>query len=498
MWLRVLSPVLCREPSSRRSGGRYRPPRWLLACAVLFTACASVPGHTSPLPESVTKILGRAGVPHDSLGVYIRDVTQTQPLLSFNADAPLNPASVMKLITTAAGLHVLGPGYTWETHAYAGGGLSGDRLDGDLVLKGFGDPYLVTETFWTFLRHLRSRGLREIGGDLVIDNSYFSTVPRDRGAFDGRPYRAYNVLPSALLVNFQTYEFQMRPDGSAKKIQVTTNPPSATLAIHNRLRMTNGRCRGKKFRIQMHVLEGLPEDTVRFSGDYPRSCGSYALLRTVSNHDSFIHGVFSALWRELGGEFSGGVRAGAAPAGARRLFVHRSQPLSDLIRPMNKFSNNVMTRNLFLTLGAERHGAPGTESKSRVVVREWLQSIGVDPEDLIIENGSGLSRNSRVTARLLGEMLVAVYQSPYMPEFVASLPLAAIDGTMRKRFRNGPMEGRMHIKTGLLDHVRSMGGYMLNRNGRTFVIVVMQNHRNIHHQTGTQVQDALLEWLFDR
>jgi len=465
---------------------------------LLLAAVISPPVGAGPLPEPVVKILNAAGVPDDSLSVYVRDVTQVQPLVSFNADVPRNPASVMKLVTTAAALHVLGPGFTWETHAYADGKIAGDRLDGDLVLKGYGDPYLVTEAFWTFLRRLRVKGLRQITGDLVIDNSYFSIVPRDRGAFDGRPYHAYNVLPSALLVNFQTYEFQMLPDRGSKRIQVTTSPPSATLAIHNRLKFTNGHCRGQKFRIQMHVLEGLPDDTVRFSGEYPSACGSHALLRTVSSHESFVHGVFTALWRELGGEFEGGVRSGTAPGGARRLFVHRSYPLSDVIRPMNKFSNNVMTRNLFLTLGAERHGAPGSVSKGRVVVREWLQSIGVDPGGLVIDNGSGLSRTSKASARLIGEMLLEVYRSPYMPEFVSSLPLAAIDGTMRKRFRNGPMHGRMHIKTGLIDHVRSLGGYMLNRNGRTFVVVVLQNHRNIHHQTGTQIQDTLIEWLFDR
>jgi D-alanyl-D-alanine carboxypeptidase/D-alanyl-D-alanine-endopeptidase (penicillin-binding protein 4) len=470
----------------------------IVALGLLLAAGAFLPVRAGVLPESVVKILNAAGVPEDSLSVYIRDVTQVQPLVSLNADVPRNPASVMKLVTTAAALHLLGPGFTWETHAYADGKLVGDRLDGDLVLKGYGDPYLVTESFWTFLRRLRVKGLRQITGDLVIDNSYFSIVPRDRGAFDGRPYHAYNVLPSALLVNFQTYEFQMLPDRGSRRIQVTTNPPSATLAIHNRLKYSNGHCRGQKFRIQMHVLEGLPDDTVRFSGSYPFSCGAHALLRTVSSHESFVHGVFTALWRELGGEFEGGVRSGTASGGARRLFVHRSYPLSDVIRPMNKFSNNVMTRNLFLTLGAERHGAPGTVSKGRVAVREWLQSIGVDPGGLVIENGSGLSRTSKASARLIGEMLLEVYRSPYMPEFISSLPLAAIDGTMRKRFRNGPMQGRMHVKTGLIDHVRSMGGYMLNSNGRTFVVVVLQNDRNIHHQTGTRIQDALIEWLFDR
>jgi D-alanyl-D-alanine carboxypeptidase/D-alanyl-D-alanine-endopeptidase (penicillin-binding protein 4) len=165
---------------------------------------------------------------------------------------------------------------------------------------------------------------------------------------------------------------------------------------------------------------------------------------------------------------------------------------------MNKFSNNVMSRNLLLTLGAERHGEPGTVAKGRRAVRAWLQDTGIDTQSLVIDNGAGLSRAARASARLIGEMLLDVHKSPYMPEFVASLPLAAIDGTMKKRFRNKPLEGRMHIKTGLIDHVRAMGGYMLNRNGRTFVVVLLQNYRNIHKGVGTRAQDALLEWLFDR
>lgn len=458
----------------------------------------AAPASAGELPAAVRAVLDKAGIPHESIGIFVQDVDENAPMVEYNADEAKNPASVMKLVTTAAALHALGPNYRWHTAAYAGGPLNGERLEGDLILKGFGDPLLDTEAFWTFLRRLRERGLRHVNGDLAIDESYFKLEVKDRGAFDGRPYRVYNVQPAALLVNFHVYRFRFRPDRYRGKVVVSTDPPSATVAIQNRLKLTNGRCHGHKYGVRIKVLEGLPQDTVRFTGKYPVRCGAHSMLRTVSSQESYIYGVFKALWKDLGGEIAGGVRADVVPDSARRLFRFRSRPLADIIRPMNKFSNNVMTRNLFLTLGAERHGAPGSVSKGRVAVREWLQSIGVDPGGLVIENGSGLSRTAKASARLLGEMLLEVYQSPYMPEFISSLPLAAIDGTMRKRFRNGPMAGRMHVKTGLIDHVRSLGGYMLNRNGRTFVVVVLQNHRNIHHQTGTRIQDALIEWLFDR
>ena len=465
---------------------------------VLLVSLPSLKSAADGLPEPVLKILDETGIPLESVSVFVQDVAEAQPLLEFNADDAKNPASVMKLVTTAAALHALGPDYRWQTLAYAGGPMNGDRLEGDLILKGSGDPLLDTEAFWTFLRRLRERGLRHVAGDLVIDESFFKVVPEDRGAFDGRPYRVYNVQPAALLVNFHVFRFRLRPDRALGEVVVSTDPPSATLAIHNRLKLTNGRCRGGKYRVRMHVLEGLPQDTVRFSGSYPSACGSHDMLRTISTQESFVYGVFKALWSSLGGSIDGGVRTDVVPDSARRLYRYQSNTLADIIRPMNKFSNNVMTRNLMLTLGAERYGEPATVKKGQDAVQDWLKRIGIDAEGFFIDNGSGLSRDSRASARLLGELLLSAYRSPYMPEFVASLPLAAMEGTMEGRFRNDPLRGRMHMKTGLIDHVRSMGGYMLNLNDRTFVIILLQNYTNVHRRIGTQVQDALLKWVFEQ
>ncbi|MDX1528313.1 MAG: D-alanyl-D-alanine carboxypeptidase/D-alanyl-D-alanine-endopeptidase [Gammaproteobacteria bacterium] len=462
-----------------------------------FLLAATLNATADGLPEPVRAVLDQAGIPQTSVSVFVQDVAKSAPLLEINAEAAKNPASVMKLVTTAAALDSLGPNYRWQTLAFAGGPLNGERLEGDLILKGSGDPLLDTEAFWTFLRRLRERGLRHISGDLTIDESYFDLEREDRGAFDGRPYRVYNVQPAALLVNFHVYRFRLRPDRIRGEVVVTTDPPSTTVTIQNDLRLTNGRCRGRKYRVRMKVLESLPQDTVRFSGDYPLRCGAYSMLRTVSSQESYVYGVFKALWRDLGGEIDGGVRTDVVPDSARRIYRFRSPPLADIIRPMNKFSNNVMTRNLLLTLGAERFGEPGTVENGRAAIHDWLERLNIDAGTFYVDNGSGLSRNARASSRLLGEVLLKMYRSPYMPEFIASLPLAAMEGTMEGRFRDDPLEGRMHMKTGLIDHVRSMGGYMLTRSGRTMVIVLLQNHQNVHRRIGTTVQDALLEWVFE-
>lgn len=471
--------------------------RFLPLTFFLFLLHQPVFALAGGLPEAVRLVLDEVGIPHESVGIFVQDVDDDAPLIEFNSEAEKNPASVMKLVTTAAALHMLGPNYRWNTMAYAGGPLNGDRLEGDLILKGYGDPLLDTEAFWTFLRHLRERGLRHVSGDLAIDESFFKLERKDRGAFDGRPYRVYNVQPAALLVNFQIYRFRLRPDRVSGEVVVSTDPPSTTVAIHNGLKLTNGKCRGGKDRVRMRVLEGLPQDTVRFSGNYPFRCGPHSMLRTVSSQETYVYGVFKALWSSLGGAIDGGVRTDTVPESARRLFRFRSRTLADIIRPMNKFSNNVMTRNLLLTLGAERFGEPGTIDNGRAAIRDWLKRAGIDDQSLFVDNGSGLSRDARASSRLLGEILLSVYRSPYMPEFVASLPLSAMEGTMEERFRDNPLKGRMHLKTGLIDHVRSMGGYMLTRSGRTMAIVLLQNHPNVHRQIGTRVQDALLEWVFE-
>ena len=173
-------------------------------------------------------------------------------------------------------------------------------------------------------------------------------------------------------------------------------------------------------------------------------------------------------------------------------------PLSQLMHYMNKYSNNVMTRNLLLTLGAERYGAPGTLGKGRRAIQEWLAGHGMKASDLFLDNGSGLSRRGRVSARTLGRMLLLAHESDFMPEFVASLPLAALDGTLRRRFRETDLGGKLHMKTGLLNDVRSIAGYMRNRKGQTLVVVMLHNHPGVEQFIGTKVQDALLEWLFEQ
>jgi D-alanyl-D-alanine carboxypeptidase/D-alanyl-D-alanine-endopeptidase (penicillin-binding protein 4) len=175
-----------------------------------------------------------------------------------------------------------------------------------------------------------------------------------------------------------------------------------------------------------------------------------------------VAGVFRQFWNESGGTWNGSVRDGSVPSGARLIHTHESAALAEIVRDTNKFSNNIMARHLFLALGADMAGAPASVDKTGRVIRQWLAGKGLSFPELALENGSGLSRIERISAKSLGELLLAAYKSPVMPELMASLPLAAVDGTMKKRLSGAEVAGQAHIKTGTLSGVRAIAGYVLD------------------------------------
>jgi len=465
--------------------------------ALAAMLCCGQPLAAEALPAPVAAALRAAGVPASSTALFVQELGAARPAVTFNADAAMNPASAIKLVTTLAALELLGPTYSWKTEAYAAGTQQGDILEGDLVLRGSGDPKLTVENFWLMLRSLRSRGLREIRGDLVLDRSYFEAVAPDEGRFDNEPLRPYNVAPDALLVNFKAYRFTFVPDSERGVAQITVEPRSALLELTAAVRLAEGPCNDWRARLKADFngssgLGGMAR--AGFSGLYPTSCGEKTWNVALQSHPNFVLGVFRQLWEELGGTFRGGVRDGTAPSGARLLVTNDSPPLSEIVRDINKYSNNVMARQLFLTLAAEVLRSPGRADRAAQVVQGWLAQKGFAVPELVMENGSGLSRTERISAGNLGRLLLAGYASSVMPEFIASLPLVAYDGTMKRRLRYESVAGQAHIKTGSLADVRALAGYVLDARGRRLAAVFFVNHPNAN---ATQAaQDALLSWIY--
>jgi serine-type D-Ala-D-Ala carboxypeptidase/endopeptidase (penicillin-binding protein 4) len=472
----------------QRLGNRPR----VIACAIgvlmIFAALAEV-AAADALPRPVAEIMKRHRLTPGGLSIYAQVVGAPQPLLSIGADVPRNPASVLKLVTTLAALEELGPAYQWKTEVYGSGPMREGSLDGDLYLKGYGDPYLVIEQFWRLIRGLRLSGLEQINGDLVLDQSYFADEPGDPAEFDGQPLRAYNVLPRALLVNFQAVQIRLLPQ--PRRLRVVADP---AVAVDNRIKLIGGPCHGGGHGWSMRVGKGK-QTRLLFQGNYASACGETEIYRVLSESGPYVHGVFEALWEEQGARQKGSWREGVTPANAPLLYTFRSPPLTDVVRLINKFSNNVMTRQLLLTLGAERFGAPGTSENGGRAVREWLERRRLNFPELVLDNGAGLSREARISARSLGRLLLAAYQSPYMPEFMSALPVSGQDGTLINRF-SGELAGRLHLKTGSLDGVRSLAGYVLDAAGRWVVVVSLYNDPRANSAAAEAAQRALLEWIY--
>ncbi len=465
---------------------------WFAALALSAPLAASEPF----LPPPVESRLAHRQVPEAATSIYVQDLDSGDVVVRWNEDVPRNPGSTIKLLTTLAAIDILGPTYTWRTDIYALGPIEDGRLDGDLLIRGQGDPFLVTERVWQMLRRIRQAGIDEIGGDLLLDDSYFEVAPDDPGDFDRQPLRAYNVAPNALLMNYKVVRYWFEPVHETGKVEIWTDPPLPNLEIDNRLSLAPGACRG--YQRGITITANATVNKMTFSGKFPSGCERYAMDRTALGHNSFAYGLFKSMWEESGGTFDGGWTTAAAPADEEPIVEFQSLPLTDVISRVNKFSNNVMARQLLLTLSAEILGPPGTEAGGRKVVGNWLRENGLEFTDLAFDNGAGLSREARITAADFGKLLRFAWRQPYMPEYVSSMSLAGLDGTLRYRMDSGPLEGAAHLKTGSLDHVAGIAGYLQARSGRRFAVVVLQNHTDIHRGYGDETQEALLRWLYEQ
>lgn len=439
------------------------------------------------LPRSVESALGRGGIPSDAMVAWVQEVDATRPRLAWQADRPVNPASLMKLVTTFAGLDLLGPAFTWSTPVWLQGSIANGVLAGNVTIKGAGDPKLVLERIWLLLRRVQQMGVREIRGDIVMDRSAFTPGTLDPADFDGEPLRPYNAGADALLLNYRAVILTFTPDAVRGIATVDVEPQLAGVRVDLTVPLAAGPCSDWRGALKADFTDPA---RMRLAGAYPASCGEKLWPLAYADPKSYNERALAGIWQEMGGKLDGVVREGVAPS-ASPSFELRSPSLAEVIRDINKLSNNVMAQQLFLTLGATQRGGSGTPEAARDVVRQWLKGrIGDAAGGAVIVNGSGLSRESRLNAALLGRLLQSAWSSPVMPELMSSLPVSGIDGTLRKS--KGP-SGRAHLKTGSLRDVVGIAGYVLADSGRRYVVVGIVNHPNAN--AARPALDALAEWV---
>jgi D-alanyl-D-alanine carboxypeptidase/D-alanyl-D-alanine-endopeptidase (penicillin-binding protein 4) len=459
--------------------------------ALRLAMCAAwwmlaVTARADGLPPEVDLALQRARVPEDALSVVVRELHADRSVLALREHRPVNPASLTKLLTTYAALDRLGPAWTWTTPVWLQGSISEGVLDGSLHIKGNGDPKLVFERLWLLLRRVQQAGAREIRGDIVLDNSAFSVSEGSPADFDGDGTRPYNVRPAALLMNFSSVNYTFQPDPAAGVARVLVEPPLAGQQVDPRgVPLAAGPCNDWRT-----ALKASFDGRVRFAGSFAVACAEQSWSVADAQPATYNARLMEALWKEMGGRLGGSVHDGPAPP-SRPSFELYSPPLAEVVRDINKYSNNVMAQQLFYTLDLVRHpAAPATAAGARQALRQWLtEKLGELPPDLVIDNGSGLSRETRVSTQALARLLALAFDSPLMPELMASLPIAGIDGTLR-RMRATP--GRAHLKTGSLRDVAAVGGYVVSDTGRRYVLVAVIQHANAN--AARPALDALVQW----
>ena len=496
-----------------RSARRAQAPRPALAAAcsavVIALAAAALALHSAPLPAAqpgsaisgrgaLPRPVGRAfldaRVPLNTIAVVVQEIGAPRPLVTHDAARPMNPASVMKLYTTLAALELLGRDYRWTTDAYLGGPLVGGTLQGDLVLKGRGDPKITIEQWQEFMAALRTRGLATVDGDLVLDRTQFALPPHDPTAFDGESLRPYNVGPDAMLVNFKAVRFQFTPEGRNSAVAIRVDPPLPDVAIAARPLLAAGDCGDWRALIAPTWVDQRTSASATFAGRFAAACGERDWYVSLLDHPTYVHGMFTTYFRAAGGTFDGGLREGRPPRDGTPFAVMQSAPLYYIVRDVNKLSNNVMARQIFLTLATTKHPPPATTALATDVVQQWLRERKIPVPGLVIENGSGLSRRERISANGLARLLASADRSPVREEFVSSLAVAAMDGTVQKRFRDGTVAGQALLKTGSLEGVRALAGYVIDAEGRRFIVTAIINHPNAAR--GAPALDYLVQWVY--
>jgi serine-type D-Ala-D-Ala carboxypeptidase/endopeptidase (penicillin-binding protein 4) len=464
-------------------------------CLIVF-ACLTAIASTAnaALPRPVGRAFLDAGIPLNAVAIVVQETSKARPLFAYDANRPLNPASVMKLVTTFAALELLGPDYRWTTDAYLDGTLANGTLRGNLVLKGRGDPKITVEQWQSLMAALVARGLTVVDGDLILDRTFFAPIAHDPAAFDGEPLKPYNVGPDALLVNFKSVRFVFAPNAAGDATELVAVPALPNVKVGAPPRISGGDCGDWRSAVGATFVDRGGSAEARFAGHYPAACGEREWWVSLLDHPAYVHAMFTSYFREAGGQFAGGYRNGVAPKDAVPFATLQSPPLHEVVRDVNKLSNNVMARQVFLTLATANDPPPATTARANAAVARWLAGKKLRMPDLVLANGSGLSRAERISAGSLVALLRAADASNVREEFASSLAVAATDGTVERRFQNGSVAGQALLKTGTLDGVRAIAGYVIDADGRRWALAAIVNHANAGR--AQSALDFLVQWVY--
>ena len=444
------------------------------------------------LPYSIESMINKQKFNRNNIAIYIKETGKNRVVASLNIDKEMTPASVIKVYSTYAALLELGYDYRWPTKFYYTGKVQRGILYGDLIVKGFGDPTLKTRNLPRIVSALRAKGIRKIEGNIVIDRSYFSVAERDSSHFDKNIYSAYNAMPDALMFNQHLSKFTI----SVKRgrHQVIKSIPGESYRVVNNIRTVSGSCSGSRSWPSISVSHSGKIPSLIVSGKLSRRCPKRTYTYIITRSYREFYAAFKRELKKSGIRYQGKMRLGKVPPGANMLYAHYSKPLEKIISITAKKSNNLFARHLLLTLGAKIYGPPSTLNKGRRAVVQILNRYKLlDTPKCHIDNGCGLSRASKITARSMARVLDHAYKG-YGKRWMQTLSIAGKDGTIKRRFRNTSVKNRAWMKTGTLNNAKNIVGYVKSRSGKLYTVVILTNGRRARWH-GANLENDIIKWL---
>lgn len=425
--------------------------------------------------RDVKNMIRGLGIKEDTLSISVRRADNGEELVSINPGKPLNPASNIKILTSYCALKDLGVNFKWETSVLAPSGspLTNGTVVGNIYIVGGGDPYMVSETLWMMAKELINRKIQKIVGEVVLDSTAFApdTYVHSEEFLDDYD-RSFTAPPCALSLNFNTVTINVNPDEPSKKPSVTIDPDIDYFDVLNNA-MTVADARKASPKISIQKLENRMR--INVYGLWSKE-SKRVHYRRVYHPELYFGAAFKKFYETLGGNIEGSMRIGKAPEVATKILAFQSRPLSQCVYGLNKFSNNFMADQILFTMGMERYGKPGNRERGLKVLNECLDGLGLREEGTVIESASGLSRRSRISPAQITSILSKVtHDFKISPEFMSSLGIYGEDGTVKKRQATDEISGSVRVKTGSLNSVEALSGYIHTKRSNTLAFSLIAN-----------------------
>jgi len=442
------------------------------------------------LPQSIIDMINKDKINPSNLSIVIKDKATDTVVASLNPDVSRTPASVAKIATTYAALLEFGADFKWPTQIFYTGKLKNGTLNGDIIIKAFGDPTLRAKDVKEFANKIASYGIRKITGNLVIDRSFFKNSAKISSGFDKNYVSEYNAMPDALMYNDHLSTIKITP--TTKGIKAFSAYGDRGFKLVNRIKAVNGVCRGKNSWPSVKFVRDNGAVDVYLSGNLSKKCRTITLSRVLSKPYVSFYYSFGSYLKKSGVKFNGSLVLNKTPKNAKLMFTHYSKTLMQIVAKTLKMSNNLYARHIFLILGAKKYGYPATLAKSQRAIKEILGSRGLlDSNDHLV-NGCGLSRESRLKATSAVKIMDDAYKT-FGAKWLHALSIAGVDGTINKRFKHTVVKNRAFMKTGTLKKAKNIAGFVQAKSGRLYNTAIFYNGAKIW--LGRDIQNKIITWL---